>query len=102
MAVPTDNNTSVKQYNYIRKYNDPEIEIEKIRHLKTLLEIVGYQVRIQKGTDKHVNMKPGDLSQYNTQKLLFAELLIFLEEYYFVTEKYHLKRQEKYKFLEYI
>ena len=35
MAVPTDINLSVKEYNKITKYKDLEIKIEKMWHLMT-------------------------------------------------------------------
>ena len=36
MAVPTDDNMSVKEYNKIDKYQDLEKEIAKMWHLKTI------------------------------------------------------------------
>ena len=63
MSLPTDNYTSVKEYNKISKYKDVEIEIEKIWYLKvtTVPVIEGALGMIKKGTDNHINKIPGSL-----------------------------------------
>ena len=55
MVVLIDNNISVKKYNKISKYL--EIEIEKMKHLKTISipVIVGAIAMIKEETYKHMN-----------------------------------------------
>ena len=66
-------------------------------HLKTTTVpvIVGALGMIKKGSDKHINKIPGSPSQYEIQKLHFAELLISLLDYYQYEWKNHLKEESK-------
>ena len=70
MAVSTNNNILVKEYDEISRYKDLEIEIEKIWHLKTTIVpvIVGALGIIKKGTDKHINKIPDSPGLYKIQK----------------------------------
>ena len=81
MSVVTGYNISVKVYNKISKYNDLEIKTEKKFYLK--ISPVKALGMIKEETYKDVNNIPDSLSQYEIQKkLYFAELLIFLWDYY--------------------
>ena len=70
MSVPTDNNTSIKEYNEISKHKDLEIEIVKMWHLKTttIPIIVGALGKTKKMTDIHINKMPGSSSKQKIQK----------------------------------
>ena len=71
MSVPI-----VKEYK-ISDYKDLKIGIEKMWWLKTIIVSV-IMGKIKKGTDKHITI----YSPSKYKKFHFAELLIFLGEYY--------------------
>ena len=67
----------------MHKYEDREMKIEKIWHLKatTMPVIVRALGMIKEGRDKHIKKILRSCSQYQMQwKLLFLELLISLGE----------------------
>ena len=70
MAVPTDNK-SLKEFNKINKYVNPEIEIEKMWHPETItvLVILGAQGMIKKETQEHINKIPGSPMLYEIQTI---------------------------------
>ena len=78
MSMLTDNHLPVKESRKIIKYEDLEIKIEKMRHLKTTTGsiIVGTLGMLMIGTDKHINNIPDCPSLYEKKNLYFAELLI--------------------------
>ena len=63
MSMPSDNNTSDKEFEKLTKYKDLEIEIAKIwkMKIKTIPVIVGALGVIKKGTKKYVNEISGNL-----------------------------------------
>ena len=70
-----------------------------MKHLKItiVLVIVGALGMIKKGTDKHIITKiHGSLSQYEIQK----NFHFIRESIINVTEKYHPKEAEKYRYIE--
>ena len=62
--LPSDSNTFAKEFEKLSKYKDLEIEIVKIWKMKakTIPVIVRALDMIKKGTQKHVNEIPGNLS----------------------------------------
>ena len=51
--MPTGNNLSVKEYSKIRRYKCPEIEIEKIWHLKsTTMPVIIESLKMIKKKDR--------------------------------------------------
>ena len=64
MNVPSDRNTSLKEFEKISKYKDLEIEIQKMWHLKTqtIPVIIGALGMIKRGTKKHLAKLPSDPS----------------------------------------
>ena len=80
MSLPSDNNTSVTEYNKISKYKDLEISFGKIS---------------DKVKDKHIAKTPGRPSLCEIQNLNFVELLLSSEEYDQCDLKISLKRGKK-------
>jgi hypothetical protein len=71
MAVPTDKNVAVKEFNKIQKYKDLGIEIAKMWKLKptTIPVIIGALGVIKKGTEKFIDMIPGKPCLKEIQKI---------------------------------
>ena len=63
MGVPSDNNVAAKAFEKLSKYNDLEIEVEKMCHLKTttIPVVVGALGLIKKGTNAFIEKIPGSL-----------------------------------------
>ena len=63
MSVPSDSNISAKELEKLSQYKDLEIEIVKMRKMKTkaIPVIVGGLGMIKKGTQKYINEIPGNL-----------------------------------------
>ena len=74
MSVPSDSNTSDKEFEKLSKYKDLEIEIAEMWKMKTkgIPVIVGTFGRIKKGTQKYVNEIPGNLSLAEIQKIVLS------------------------------
>ena len=74
MSVPSDSNTSAKEFEKLSKYKDLEIEIAKMWKMKTktIPVIVGALGMIKKGTQKYVNEIPGNLSLAEIQKIVLS------------------------------
>ena len=72
MSVPSDSNISAKEFEKLSKYKDLEIEIAKMRKMKTktIPFIVGALGMIKKRTQKYVNEILGNLSLAEIQKLV--------------------------------
>ena len=72
MSVPSDRNTSAKEFEKLSKYKDPEIEIAKMWKMKskTVVVIAGTLAMIKKGTQKYVNEIPGNLALAAIQKIV--------------------------------
>ena len=71
MAIPSDNNTSLKTFEKLSKYKDLEIEITKMWHLKTntVPIIIGALGMISKTAQDYVSLIPGNLSLSEIQKI---------------------------------
>ena len=56
MSIPSDSNISAKEFEELSKYKDLEIEIAKMRKMKTkaIPVIVGALGMIKKGTQKYL------------------------------------------------
>ena len=62
VAVPSDQNISLKEFQKLSKWKDLEIEVNKIWELKTIPVIIGALGMIKKGTQHFIDHKPGKLS----------------------------------------
>ena len=72
MSVPSDRNTSAKEFEKLSQYKDPEIEIAKMWKMKTktVVVIAGTLGMIKKGTQKYVHKIPGNLALAAIQKIV--------------------------------
>ena len=70
--MPSDSNTSAKEFEKLIKYKDPEIEIAKMWKMKTktIVVIAVTLGMIKKGTQKYVNEIPGNLALAAIQKIV--------------------------------
>ena len=61
MAVISDKNIFLKEFDKLSKYKDLQIEITKIWHLKTTIipVVIGALGLIKKGTDNYLAQIPG-------------------------------------------
>ena len=80
MSVPSDDNLLVKKDNKISKYNDKDIEIERMKHFKTITVPVIVRGR---GISKKIidkNKKKSDIPYpiLNTRKNAFCGTAHFL------------------------
>ena len=76
MSVLSESNISAKEFEKLSEHKDLEIEIAKMWKMKkkkkkqTIPIIVGALGMIKKGTQKHVNEIPGNLSLAEIQKIV--------------------------------
>ena len=62
MTVRCDRNFSLEEYEKARKYKDLEIEIQKMRHLKTTVipVVIGALGIIKRKSEDHIKQIPGN------------------------------------------
>ena len=60
MAIPTDRNISIKEFDKLSKYTDLQIEIERMWHLKTTVIpiVVGALGMVKRGIQNHLKSLP--------------------------------------------
>ena len=75
VSVPSDQNTSTKVIEKISKYKDLEIEITKIRRVKTEIVpvIVGELALISKGIEHNLGKISGAINMNELQKIILLE-----------------------------
>ena len=71
MAIPSDQNTSVKVAEKLSKYKDLEIEITKMWGLKTITVpvVIGALGVVKNGIEKHIDKIPGEINIAELQKI---------------------------------
>ena len=71
MCVPADVNVSLQEFDKLSKYKDLEIEITQMWHQKTITipVVIGALGLIKKGTEKHIEKIPGEISLPELQKI---------------------------------
>ena len=71
VSVPSDRNTSIKNFEKISKYKDLEIEIQRAWRLKTktVPVIVGALGVTNKSSPKYAKEIPGNISSAEIQKI---------------------------------
>ena len=72
MTVPSDRNTSLKEYEKISKCKDLEIEIQKMWHLNATIipVVIGAIGMIKKTTEEHIEQIPENPCQHKLQKIV--------------------------------
>ena len=75
VSVPSDQNTSTKVIEKISKYKDLEIEITKIRRVKTEIVpvIVGELALISKGIEHNLGKISGAINMNELQKIILLK-----------------------------
>ena len=84
MGVPSDRNISAKEFEKLSKYEDLEIEIAKIRKMKTktIPVIVVSPGIIKKETQKNANEIPGNTDYFTPKLCFYANFIrIFLHNF---------------------
>ena len=71
MTVPSERNTSVKEFDKLSKYKDLEIEICKMWKMKTVVipVVIGALGLIKRDVNKYVERIPGNVSLNEIQKI---------------------------------
>ena len=71
MAVPSDKNIFVKEFDKLSKYKDLQIEITKMWHLKTTIihVVIGALGLKKKGADNYLSQIPGTPTLAEIQKI---------------------------------
>ena len=74
VAVPSDQNISLKEFQKLSKYKDIEIEVTKMWKLKTKIipVVIGALGMIKKGTQNFIDQIPGKLSLQEMQKIVLT------------------------------
>ena len=74
MSIPSDKNTSVKEFDKLSKYKDLEIETTKLWKLKThtIPVIIGALGLIKKGVDTYLDRIPGVPNIHEIQKIVLT------------------------------
>ena len=74
MTVPSDRNVSLKEYEKVSKYEDLEIELQKMWNLKTTVipVVIGAlgMIREKSKSEDHIKQIPGNRCLYELQKLV--------------------------------
>ena len=71
MSISTEKNTSVKVTEKLSKYNDLEIEIERMWRMKvtTIPVVIGALGLIKKGLEKYTKQIPGNIKISELQEI---------------------------------
>ena len=79
MAVPSDQNISLKEFQKLSKYKDLEIEVTKMWKLKTKIipVVIGALGMIKKGTQNFNDQIPGKCSLQEIQKIVLTNTAHF-------------------------
>ena len=74
MAVPSDQNMSLNEFQKVSKYRDLEIEVTKMWKLKTKVipEVIGALGMIKNGKKKFIDEIPGKPSLQEMQKIVLT------------------------------
>ena len=74
MAIPTDRNISIKEFDKPSKYKDLQIEIERMWHLKTTVIpiVVGALGMVKRGIENHLKSLPGEPKLQEIQKIVLT------------------------------
>ena len=82
VAVPSDQNISLKEFQKLSKYKGFEIEVTKIWKLKTKIipVVIGTLGMIKKGTQNSINQIPGKPSLKEMQKIVFTSIAHILRK----------------------
>ena len=74
MAVPSDQNMSLNEFQKVSKYRDLEIEVTKMWKLKTKVipEVIGALGMIKNGKKKFIDKIPGKPSLQEMQKIVLT------------------------------
>ena len=74
MAIPTDRNISIKEFDKLSKYKDLQIEIERMWHLKTTVIpiVVGALGMVKRGIQNHLKSLPGEPKLQEIQKIVLT------------------------------
>ena len=72
VAVPSDQNISLKEFQKLSKYKDLEIEVTEIWKLNTKIipVVIGTLEMIKKGTQNFIDQIPGKSSLQEMQKIV--------------------------------
>ena len=74
VAVPSDQNISLKEFQKLSKYKDSEIEVTKMWKLKTKIipAVTGALGMIKKGTQNFIDQIPGKTSLQGILKIVLT------------------------------
>ena len=74
MAIPTDRNISIKEFDKLSKYKDLQIEMERMWHLKTTVIpiVVGALGMVKRGIHNHLKSLPGEPRLQEIQKIVLT------------------------------
>ena len=82
MAIPSNQNTSVKVAEKLSKYKDLEIDITKMCGLKTITVpvFIGALEVVKKGIEKHIDKIPGKINITELQKIALLGSSLILQK----------------------
>ena len=82
MAIPSNQNTSVKVAEKLSKYKDLEIDITKMCGLKTITVpvVIGALEVVKKGIEKHIDKIPGKINITELQKIALLGSSLILQK----------------------
>ena len=82
VAVPSDQNISLKEFQKLSKYKDLEIEVTKMWKLKTKIipVVIGALGMIKKGTQSFIDQIPGKPSLQEIQKIVLTSTAAILQK----------------------